>query len=65
MWASTITVVIGVLTTFKVIHVGPVIFENVTVETEGISQSIIGVITMVLGLIGLWGRLTAKKQIKL
>jgi hypothetical protein len=54
-----------VLTTFKIVHVGPVVLENVTAEMEGISQGIVGVIMMALGLLGLYGRLTAKKEIKI
>lgn len=61
--ASIITIAVGVLTTFGVIHIGPVQIENVPAEVEGISQAVVGIIGMVLGAIALWGRITAKTKI--
>ncbi len=60
VWASILTTIVGVATAFKIVHIGPVQVENLAVESEGISQSIVGVIEIILGLIGIWGRLIAK-----
>ena len=62
-WASILVTIVGIATMFKIVHIGPVQLENISAETEGISQSIVGAIETVLGLIGLWGRLTAKKTL--
>ncbi len=62
-WASILVTVVGILTMFKIVHIGPVQVDNITAETEGLSQTIVGAIEMILGLIGVWGRLTAKKTL--
>ncbi len=62
-WASILVTIVGILTMFKIIHIGPVQVENLAAESEGVSQAIVGFIETILGLVGLWGRLTAKKTL--
>ncbi len=59
LWASVLTTIVGMLTMFKIIHIGPVQVGNIAAETEGLSQTIIGAIETVLGLVATWRRLTA------
>ena len=61
VWASIIGTIVGILTMFKVIHIGGIQVENIPAETEGLSQTIVGIVETVLGLLALYGRLTAKK----
>lgn len=63
LWAGLITLIVGVLTAFKVIHIGPVLVENIAAEQEGISQVIVGLFEIVAGAVVLWGRLTAKTEL--
>jgi hypothetical protein len=60
VWASIIGTIVGILTMFKVIHIGGIQVENIPAETEGLSQSIVGAVEIILGLVALWGRITAK-----
>lgn len=60
VWAAGLTTLVGILTAFKVIHIGAIQVGNIPAETEGLSQSIVGAVEIILGLIGLWGRITAK-----
>jgi hypothetical protein len=63
VWAAGLTTIIGILTALNVVHIGPVQVENLAVETEGLSQTIVGIVEMALGIVALWGRLTAKKTL--
>jgi len=60
VWAAALTTLVGILTAFKIVHIGAVQVENLAVETEGLSQSIVGAVEIILGLVALWGRITAK-----
>ena len=62
-WATIITMLVGLATAFKWVHIGPIVVDNLQAESEGVSQTIIGGIEFVLGAIGLWGRLTAKTKL--
>lgn len=65
LWAGLITLIVGILTTFKVIQIGPVLVENIVAEQEGISQVVVGLFEMIAGAVVLWGRLIAKTELTL
>ena len=57
--AALVVAICGLLTVFGV-GVGVVASE----QAEPIADNIIGLITAIMGLIAIWGRITAKKKIE-
>jgi len=60
LWAGVLTTLVGILTALKIVHIGPIQVENIAAESEGLSQTIVGLVEMFLGLVTVLGRLTSK-----
>jgi len=65
VWGSGIVIIIGLLQSLNIGEVGPVTIDNMTANQEGIAESLSQLGVFVAGLLALWGRLTAKKQVTL
>lgn len=65
VWGSGIVIILGLLQTFNIGEVGPVTYDNITANQEGITESLVQLGAFLAGALALWGRLTAKKQVTL
>ena len=61
--ANIIGTIVGILVTFKIVQIGSISLEGIAKESEGISQGVVGLITMIINLVGLYGRIRATKTI--
>lgn len=65
VWGSGIVIIIGLLQSLNIGDLGPVTIDNMTANQEGIAESLSQLGVFIAGLLALWGRLTAKKQVTL
>lgn len=63
VWGSGIVIILGLLQTLNIGDIGPVTYDNMMANQEGIVGSLAQLGTFVAGALALWGRLTAKKQV--
>jgi hypothetical protein len=64
VWGSLIVMAMGVLQSMNIDSVGPVSIDAMTAEKDTLIETLTQLGVMAGGVFAMWGRLTAKKEIK-
>ena len=64
VWGSLIVMILGILQSLNLESVGPVSIDNMVAEKETLVESLSQLGVLFAGALAMWGRLTAKKQVK-